>query len=276
MFEIAEYSVLSNQINQVLQGKTIHTGNLGNSPHKFVWQNCNSDEFAAKVAGKVVGKSFVRGRWLFIPLEPGFTLLLGECGGKMLYHQPGSKLPAKYHMYVEFSDGSFLTETTQMWGAMEIYEGDEVWQREYIKGMRYTPQDEAFNLEYFNQLIDEIIKNKKYSAKALLTQDQLIPGLGNACAQDILFNAKLHPKHIIANLDKSERETLFKVIIETVQAIIDDGGRYDEVDLYGAKGGYIRIMDKNAVGKACPRCGTDIQKISYLGGSCYFCPGCQF
>ena len=53
MFEIAEYTVLAEQINQVLRGKTIRTGNLGNSPHKFVWHNCENDEFAARVACKV-------------------------------------------------------------------------------------------------------------------------------------------------------------------------------------------------------------------------------
>jgi formamidopyrimidine-DNA glycosylase len=275
MFEISEYSVLADQINQVLQGKTVQTGNLGNSPHKFVWHNCENEEFAAKIAGKVVGEAFMRGRWLFIPLEPGFILLLGECGGKLLFHEPGSKLPAKYHLYVEFEDNSFLTETTQMWGAMELHEGDQVWEREYIKDMRPTPLDDAFTFEYFNQLINEISTNKKYSAKALLTQEQLIPGLGNACAQDILFKAGLHPKHDIAELDPSEQKNLYDAIVETVQAIIAGGGRYDEVNLFGDPGGYIRTMDKNAIGKPCPRCGTVIKKISYLGGACYFCPGCQ-
>jgi formamidopyrimidine-DNA glycosylase len=275
MFEIAEYTILSNQINQVLKGKIVHTGNLGNSPHKFVWHNCENEEFAARIADKVVGESFVRGRWLFIPLEPGFILLLGECGGKLLYHDPGVKQPAKYHLYVEFKDGSFLTETTQMWGAMELYEGDKVWEREYIKNMRLTPLDNDFSFEYFNQLFNKVTENKKYSAKALLTQEQLIPGLGNACAQDILFKAGLHPKHDIAELDSSARKSFYHAIIDTVQTIIAGGGRYDEVDLIGQPGRYIRLMDKNAAGRPCPRCGTVVKKIYYLGGACYFCPSCQ-
>ena len=275
MFEIAEYTVLADQINQVLQGKTVRTGNLGNSPHKFVWRNCEVDEFASRVAGKLVGETFVRGRWMFIPLEPGETLLLGECGGKLLFHEPGSKLPAKYHLYLEFGDGSFLTETTQMWGAMELYAGDAVWEREYIRDMRPTPLDESFTFDYFNQLIDQISAQKKYSAKALLTQEQLIPGLGNACAQDILFNACLHPRHDIADLDPDERRKLYDAIIHIVRAIIAGGGRNDEFDLFGERGKYIRKMDKTAAGNPCPNCGTTVQKTAYLGGACYFCPACQ-
>lgn len=110
MFELPEYTTISRQINQTLIGKTIRIGNYGNSPHKFVWHNIAEDEFAQYIVGKRVEDSFVRGRWLFVPLHPGYTLLFGECGGKLLFHQAGSKIPAKYHLYVEFDDGSFLTE----------------------------------------------------------------------------------------------------------------------------------------------------------------------
>ena len=60
-----------------------------------------------------------------------------------------------------------------------------------------------------------------------------------------------------------------------VTEVIDKGGRYDEYDLYGNRGGYVRLMDKNAVGRPCPECGGDVQKIQYLGGACYLCPSCQ-
>jgi len=109
----------------------------------------------------------------------------------------------------------------------------------------------------------------------LLTQDQIIPGLGNAIAQDILFQAHLHPRHPIADLSSEERKILYKAIVSTVHDVIDKGGRYDEFDLYCQPGGYIRLMDKNAVARPCPGCGGEIEKIQYLGGSCYVCSNCQ-
>ncbi len=53
------------------------------------------------------------------------------------------------------------------------------------------------------------------------------------------------------------------------------GGRDTEKDLFGNFGGYITLMSKNTVGKACPVCGGLIQKQAYMGGSIYFCPSCQ-
>lgn len=275
MFELPEYTILARQINATLTGKTVQTGSLGNSPHKFVWYNRQPEEFAQLTAGKVVGATRVQGRWLSIALEPGYVLLFGECGGKILFHPANTLLPLKYHLLLRFEDGSALSATTQMWGAMELYEAGREQERQYLRGMRVTPTEPAFTFAYFSELIDELLKGEKRSTKSLLTQDQLIPGLGNASAQDILFRAHLLPRRSLAELSLGQRKDLYAALVDTVQEIIAQGGRNDETDLFGHPGGYIRLMDNAAAGKPCPECGTTVQKIQYLGGACYFCPKCQ-
>jgi formamidopyrimidine-DNA glycosylase len=275
MFELPEYITLAKEMNQVLKGKIIQEGQLGNSPHKFVWYNREHDEFEKLTKGKKVGKTSVKGRWLFIPLEPGYVLLLGECGGKILFHAPESKVPKKYHLYITFKDGSFFTVTTQMWGAMELYEHGKEQEREYVKDMRPTPMDSEFSFDYFCSLVDVLVGSGKRSAKSLLTQDQIIPGLGNAIAQDILFRARLHPRYPLAELTGTRKRILYDAIVDTVNEVTVNGGRYDEYDLYNQPGGYIRIMDKNALERPCPECGGAVEKIQYLGGACYLCPNCQ-
>jgi formamidopyrimidine-DNA glycosylase len=116
---------------------------------------------------------------------------------------------------------------------------------------------------------------EKRSVKGLLTQDQIIPGLGNAIAQDIMYEAHLHPRHPIDDLNPGQRQVLYDAIQDTVREVIAQGGRYDEVDLFNRPGGYVRLMDKNSAGHPCPECGTEIEKMQYLGGACYFCPNCQ-
>jgi len=275
MFELPEYMTLATQINQTLKGKVIGKGSLGNSPHKFVWYNRTHEEFEALTAGKIIGEAYPKGRWLSVPVEPGYVLVLGECGGKAHYHPAGTKMPEKYHLLLSFEDGSAFTVTTQMWGAMELYEKGEEQKRDYIKDMRPVPLAPEFTFDYFAALLDTLVAGEKRSAKGLLTQDQLIPGLGNAIAQDILFKARLHPKHPINDLSADQRRELYNAILSTVQEVADKGGRYDEYDLYGRPGGYVRLMDRVAVGRPCPGCGGKVEKIQYLGGACYFCPSCQ-
>jgi len=275
MFELPEFVTLAKQFNETLKGKVIEKGSLGNTPHKFVWYNRKPAEFAELTKGKTIGKARAQGKWLFVPLEPGYVLVLGECGGKVLYHPSGTEPPTKYHLCIVFEDDSSLTATTQMWGAMELYEKGKERARQYIKDMRTTPFEPEFTFEYLSALIDTVLRIEKTSAKGLLTQNQLIPGLGNAIAQDILFKARIHPRHSIDDLTKSQRRQLYNAIMKTVKQVIDRGGRYDEYDLYGNTGKYVRLMDKNAVERQCPECGRQIEKMQYLGGACYFCPNCQ-
>ncbi len=275
MFELPEYMTLAAQIRDTLTGKKIKHGNLGNSPHKFVWYNRRPDEFAELTLGKTVAAARARGKWLFIPLDPGYVLVFGECGGRLLYHPPGSPLPPKYHLWLAFQDGSSLTAITQMWGAMELHEAGQEQERRYIKGMRPTPVEPEFTFAYFSSLIDSLEGGEKRSVKGLLTQDQLIPGVGNALAQDIMFLAGLHPRHAISELDSRQRKKLYNAMIGVVRDCIAKGGREEERDLYGQPGGFVRLMDNKSVGRPCSECGSKIQKIQYLGGACYVCPHCQ-
>ena len=275
MFELPECIVLTRQMNEELQGKSVQRGVLGNSPHKFVWYNRSHEEFEALTRGKRVGQAYARGRWMFAPLQPGYVLVLGECGGKLLFHPAGSKLPERYHLWLTFDDGSALTETTQMWGAMELYEQGLELERQYIKDMRPTPVDKEFTFDYFSGLIDSLLSGEKRSVKALLTQEQLVPGLGNSIAQDILFRARLHPRHALADLTPEQRRNLYDATVDTVNQAIAQGGRNDELDLYGQPGGYVRLLHAKSVGQPCPRCGAPIEKQQYLGGAVYFCPKCQ-
>ena len=275
MFELPEYLTLAKQMNDSLKGKKIKRGVLGNAPHKFVWYNRRHDEFERMTKGKTIGEAKARGRWLFVELKKGYVLVLGEFGGKVLLYPQGSEVPKKYHLWLDFEDGSFLTATTQMWGAVDLYEKGKELTGKYVKDMKATPVEPEFTIDYFRGLIDNVLKDEKKSVKGLLTQDQTIPGLGNAIAQDIMFKAALHPKHLINDLNTGQKRTLYKAIIDTVKEVTRKGGRYDESDLYGRPGRYVRLMDKNAVNKPCPRCGGKVEKIQYLGGACYFCLECQ-
>jgi len=274
MFELPEYMHLAAQIQERVSGKTVQEGTLGNSPHKFVWHNRSPEEFAELVRGRTVGAPRVRGRFLMVDLHPGYVLALGECGGRILLNEAGAAWPAKYHLSLTFTDRSFLTVTTQMWGAMELHEAGTEMDGPYTRNMRPTPVDPDFTSEYLFALIhSEDCGNR--SAKGLLTQDQLIPGLGNAIAQDILFEARLHPKHPVRALSQEEVGTLHGIIVARVADVAGKGGRNDELDLFGDPGGYGRVMDRGAIGSPCPRCAGEVRKIQYLGGACYFCSRCQ-
>jgi formamidopyrimidine-DNA glycosylase len=111
--------------------------------------------------------------------------------------------------------------------------------------------------------------------KAFLATNQRIPGLGNGVLQDILYNARFHPKKKINSLDEIGKEDLFVSIRNTLSKMTELGGRDTEKDIYGNPGGYTSILSKNTLSSPCKRCGSQIIKEAYLGGSIDYCSGCQ-
>jgi formamidopyrimidine-DNA glycosylase len=116
---------------------------------------------------------------------------------------------------------------------------------------------------------------EKLSAKAFLATEQRIPGVGNGVLQDILYNAGVHPKRKLSTMTKEDEDKLFSSIKNTLSDMINKGGRDTEKDLYGKSGGYQTKVSKNTVDKPCPVCKSVIKKEAYLGGSIYYCEGCQ-
>jgi formamidopyrimidine-DNA glycosylase len=233
MFELPELTTIARQMNEVLAGKTIVEGRLGNSPHKFVWYDRTHDEFASLTQGAVVGRARARGKWLFVDLEPDHVLRLGEWGGRILFHQPPAQEPPKYHLLLNFADGSRLSATTQMWGGVDLCERGHEREGKYVQDMRVTPVEPGFTGEYFEALADPSGAGGKRTVKGLLTQEQLIPGLGNSIAQDIMFVAGLSPKRPIRALNGDELRRLYEAVVSVVRDVIAAGGRDDEVDLFG-------------------------------------------
>jgi formamidopyrimidine-DNA glycosylase len=275
MFELPELTTIASQMNDVLAGKIVQEGRLGNTPHKFVWYDRSHDEFTRLTRGAVVGDAWARGKWLFVGLEPDHVLRLGEWGGRILFHQPPAQEPPKYHLLLDFADGSRLTATTQMWGGVDLCDRGHEFEGKYVQDMRVTPVEPGFTWKYFAALADAGGSGAKRSVKGLLTQEQLVPGLGNAIAQDIMFVAGLSPKRPVHALSGDELRRLYEAVVSVVRDVIAAGGRDDEVDLFGQPGGYRRIMSSRSVGAPCPRCGALVQKLQYMGGACYVCPECQ-
>ena len=275
MFEIPEYVTIAKQMNEIIKGKVIKRGSLGNSPHKFVWYNQTPQAFERILNGKAIGTITTKGKWLFVNIEPGYVLVFGECGGKIVFHETAKGIPDKYHLLITFTDCTSLTAMTQMWGAMELYQQGEEQGRQYIADMRLTPVDKGFDYSYLKGLLQESIQGVKRSVKSLLTQDQLLPGLGNAIAQDILLRARLHPKTDISQMNEEQTKALYKAITETLKEAIEKGGRDDERDFMGNAGKYKRLLDKGSEKAGCPLCGGIVNKIQYLGGSSYYCTECQ-
>jgi formamidopyrimidine-DNA glycosylase len=273
MLEWPEAQVIARQLNQCIKGKSIKTAVAARTAHKLTWYNGDPREYGERLSGRVIGESAGRGALVVVQAEPA-TLSFSD-GINLRYHAQGEARPAKHQLVIEFTDGSALSAVTQMYGGVACFLNG-VYDNPYFQAaiQKPDPLSPAFSLAYFKRLAGAV-EVQKLSLKAFLATQQRIPGVGNGVLQDILFRARRHPKIKVGALSPSEIENLYKSVVSTLANMAKNGGRDTEKDLFGKNGGYISQMSKNSVRQPCPVCGTIIVKEAYLGGSVYFCPGCQ-
>ncbi len=272
MIELPEAAVLAKQVNEAIKAKSIEEVIAAQNPHKFAWYYDDPRDYARLLTGKTI--DIAAGYGGLVEIAAGNAVLLFGDGVNLRYHHKDEKLPNKHQLLISFEDGSSLAATVQMYGGIWAFPTG-IFNNKYYRMAKEkaSPLTGAFSRTYFNSLFGE--KTDKLSVKALLATEQRIPGLGNGVLQDILFNAKMHPKKKINTLSDRDREELFSSVKQTLSQMVAGGGRDTEADLYGARGGYTTTLSRNTVGKPCPNCGTIIQKEAYMGGSIYFCSKCQ-
>jgi len=250
MIELPESLCIAAQINNTLSGKRITGVTSGQTPHKLFSYFGKSAEYANLLTGKNIGKANAYGGMVEIKAE-GANILFGE-GIGIRFHEKNEPRPVKHQLLIEFDDGSALSGVVQMYGGMGIFP-EGTWDNPYAKKAKEktSPFSTAFDKTYFDHIVsaEEV---QKQSLKALLATEQRIPGLGNGILQDILFNAKMHPRKKTMALSEKDKCFLFNTIKTTIAAMAVQGGRDTELDLFGHPGGYKASLSKNTINKPCP------------------------
>jgi len=272
VIELPEAAVLAKQINETVVGKKIRNVIAAQTPHKLAWYFGDPQEYKSLLTGKVISEATSYGGQ--VEITAGNAKLLFSEGVNLRYYNKGEERPDKHQLLLEFDDVSSLVGWVQMYGGLSAFpEGENDNKYYLIAKEKPSPLSSDFGEDYFKSLFDE--ETAKLSLKAFLATEQRIPGLGNGVLQDILFNAKMHAKKKVGTLNAADKHVLFGSIKNTFSEMTVRGGRDTESDLLGKPGVYKTKLNKNTLGQPCPICGTLIKKEAYLGGSIYYCAGCQ-
>lgn len=236
--------------------------------------NMSFEQFRETVVGKTIKSVENRGKWLFIKLGSDHVLLFNSgMGADVIHFKRGDKLPEKYHVKFTLDDKTGFTIRVWWFCYLHLMSVNNLGEHKLTAKLGITPLDKKFTLDYFKQLLDK----KRCNIKSFLFDQKNIAGIGNVYIQDILFNAKLHPKRKIPSLTETEIEALYNSIQSVLNESIKLGGLAYEKDFYGNKGGYGAKQFKIAYkpSKPCPICQTGIQKIKTGSTSSFICPNCQ-
>ena len=112
----------------------------------------------------------------------------------------------------------------------------------------------------------------------MLLNQNFIAGIGNIYADEILFQAKIHPLTSASYLSVKDKEMLWRAMRDVLRDAIEKRGSSirDFEDPEGIPGGfqnYHQVYGRR--GLPCRLCGEKIERLRLGGRSSFFCPRCQ-
>jgi len=272
MLELPESKRIAEQIKENLLGKTVMNVSINKSPHKFAWFSGDETLYHEKLTGKSITDTNAYGGMVEIVLDD--MCLVFFDGTNLRFYAQDEKLPDKHQLHVEFDDFSSFICSVQMYGGILLIDKTNDDNVHYNSSKtKINPLSDENTLDYFFGLMDGV--KQTYSIKAFLATEQRYPGLGNGVLQDILFNAKIHPRRKLESLSQQEKEAVYNSVKQTLFEMTAKGGRDTEKDIFGCPGGYKTKLSAKTKAQPCPDCGDNIVKEAFMGGNVYFCPTCQ-
>ena len=212
--------------------------------------------------GKRIAIGFDNGLWFLIHLM---------IAGRLHWRKQGAALRGKTDLAAfDFPTGSLvLTEAgTKKQASLHIIKGEEELKTFDPGGIDVLRADLAS--------FTTALTRENHTLKRALTDPRLLSGIGNAYSDEILFRAQLSPAMLTQKLGREEIERLYHATQETLIAWIAKL-REETGDSFPEK--VTAFRDDMAVhgryGKACPLCGSPVQRIRYATTECNYCAHCQ-
>ena len=148
-----------------------------------------------------------------------------------------------------------------------------------VKGERSLEAHDPGGIDVLTASVDAFaaaLTRDNHTLKRALTDPHLLSGIGNAYSDEILHASKLSPMQLTSRLSRDQIATLHAEAIRILTKWRDDliAATGD-----GFPGKVTAFRDGMAAhgryGKACPACGTAIQRIQYASNEANYCPTCQ-
>ncbi len=117
------------------------------------------------------------------------------------------------------------------------------------------------------------IRSRRGQVKGVLTDQEVLAGVGNAYSDEILHRAKLSPFAITDRLTDAQMAALYDATQVTLTDAVTRSVGQGAASLKGEKRSGLVVH--NRTGLPCPVCGELIREVSFADSSLQYCPGCQ-
>ncbi|GAB3151677.1 Fpg/Nei family DNA glycosylase [Micromonospora sonneratiae] len=119
----------------------------------------------------------------------------------------------------------------------------------------------------------ERLRSRRGQVKGVLTDQQVLSGIGNAYSDEILHAARLSPFAITDRLPDDRMAALYEATRNVLGDAVSRSLGQRAAELKSEKRSGLRVHART--GLPCPVCGDTVREVSFADSSLQYCPGCQ-
>ncbi len=239
--------------------------------HSIVLRVALEQPFEEAVLNKRINACELHGPFLRFEISGNLDLITNlMLAGKLQHQRPRDRVEGHLCFSLTLDNGSKLNlcDEQKRAKAYLVTYGD------YVGIPKYREQGvdisgSGFTVQVFRDLA---VKHSRKQVRVFINDHTIFSSIGNAYADEIQFDAHIHPKTFVARLSEKEIEQLYHSIISVMKWGIE------KVEA-AAQPIHVKVREhmkvRNRKGEPCPRCGTTVRREGVRGFDVFFCPACQ-
>ncbi len=270
MPELPELEVVREVLNRRVIGTTVQAVHVMPQGGAIVVRDLTHAGFESSLTGATIASIARRGKFLLFTFQtandPLYLVLNPKLTGRLQLISPKDKRYVKTHVVLSLSSGDELRYVDQR-RMGQLYLTRDLSRVQDLAGL--GPEPFAITLDEFR----ERLKPFRGEIKGVLTRGEMVAGIGNAYADEILWAARLHPYRKRTQLTAAEVERLYHAMQETLKDATDKVREEMGENIYLKPREFLAVHMKT--GEPCPRCGTPISLVGANQRITNFCRTCQ-
>ena len=239
-------------------------------------------DFAEKISNtEIIGFKRIA-KYMIVNLSNGLSIVwhFGMSGKMKTESVMPETLDKHDHIIIITDKGVLIYNDTRRFGLVTLCESDKLKNHHCFSRIGLDPWDENLTADY---LLSKF-KNRKTAIKIALLDQEIICGIGNIYASEILYKARIRPQRPSESITKDEAKKIIIYAREILSDSIKAGG--STIHDYKRPDGDIGYFQQkhcvyNKTGQRCPDCKCDIKKSGGIqkdvqgGRSTFYCPVLQ-
>ena len=228
-------------------------------------------DFVQDVIGRSLLQFSRRGKFLLADLSEERALVINPMlTGAVQICSPSTRLAKKTSFLLSLSDGTQLRylDETQM-GMAYYVEASRLAEVPRLSEQGPDVLDQYPSLPEFERRL----RRFQGEIKGVLTRGQFLAGIGNAYADEVLFEAEIFPFKKRPALSEEEVASLHQAIPKTLRRAMSVLRERVGQDTHVKVRDFLSVHGKR--GGLCPRCGGNITTIGANQRLTYYCRRCQ-